>query len=463
MALLTAKLDPQDAFADLDTSQAALDQALASYTRISSSTATIRLKSKSGSDYILTVNGSSLPANLKNDASALFASISKASLARADKPNDTLFSWDGQGTSVTFVALQNAISSGSTDAVLNLFLGGTDTLQADYKDINISPVDQLENITMQANARNAIGNAANNAITGNSADNRIDAGLGNDTILGDAGLDTLIGGGGNDLFNGGGGTDAMDGGDDSDRYLISSSADHSSAEISDTGSSGSDELRFTSTTAGQTLTVFAGDTGLERIVIGTGAEASANSSGNTALNINAAAVTGGLAISGNNGANSLTGGAGADVLSGNSGNDTLIGGSGADALSGDGGADLLRGGLGNDTLSGGGGADLFRFDTALNSSSNVDRIIDFSIGDADRIQLENTGTGLFTALTTTGTLAASAFRVGSSFTNTSQRILYDATSGNLFYDRDGTGSTASIQFATLAPGLNLTNSQFTVI
>ena len=184
------------------------------------------------------------------------------------------------------------------------------------------------------------------------------------------------------------------------------------------------------------------------ITIGTGMSATPVSTGTTALSINAAAATNSLEIVGNNGANTLIGTAYADAITGNGGNDTL------------------RGGLGNDELTGGAGADIFRFDTALNALSNVDRITDFtpttSTTSSDRIQLENTGTGLFTAITATGTLASTAFRVGKTFTSTAQRIRYDSGSGNLFYDPDGSGSQASILFATLNPGLAMTNSQFVV-
>ena len=98
----------------------------------------------------------------------------------------------------------------------------------------------------------------------------------------------------------------------------------------------------------------------------------------------------------------------------------------------------------------------------LNASTNVDRITDFTIAQSDLIQLENTGTGLLTGIPTAGTLASTAFRVGTSFTTTSQRIGYDAGTGNLSYDPDGSGAAASILFATLSPGLALTNSQFLV-
>ena len=40
------------------------------------------------------------------------------------------------------------------------------------------------------------------------------------------------------------------------------------------------------------------------------------------------------------------------------------------------------------------------------------------------------------------------------------RIIYDPTTGALYYDPDGNGGGAAVQFATLAPGLALENDNF---
>ena len=139
----------------------------------------------------------------------------------------------------------------------------------------------------------------------------------------------------------------------------------------------------------------------------------------------------------------------------------------SNTITGNPGNNLINGGLGNDILTGGTGSDTFRFDSVLNGTSNVDRITDFTptavSTTTDRLQLENTGTGLFTAITTTGTLAANAFISGNAFTNTTQRIRYDGATGNLFYDADGSGTAqASILFATLSTGLTINNTHFQV-
>jgi Ca2+-binding RTX toxin-like protein len=295
------------------------------------------------------------------------------------------------------------------------------------------------NATLAPNGLTITGNNGANTLTGTAFADTINGNAGNDTIRGLTGDDFLVGGAGNDTMNGGEGSDI---------YLITTSAEHTVAEIADNGTNGIDELRFSSTTAGQTLTVFAGDTGLERVVIGNGTAASASTSGTTALSINAAAAVNALTITGNDGVNTLTGSAFADTIIGNGGNDTL------------------NGGLGNDNLTGGTGADIFRFASLLNSTTNVDRITDFTptavATTSDRIQLENTGAGLFTAITATGTLAATAFVNGAAFTTAAQRIRYESTTGYLFYDSDGNGAAASIQFATLNTGLAINNTHFVV-
>ena len=154
----------------------------------------------------------------------------------------------------------------------------------------------------------------------------------------------------------------------------------------------------------------------------------------------------------------LFGGAFADRITGGGGNDLLAGGNGADTLTGGGGHDVLLGGAGNDILSGGAGADKFFFNSALSAASNIDKIADFSLS-GDMVQLEN---AVFTALTTTGTLAESAFYVGAAAHDANDRIIYNDKTGALSYDADGKGGAAAVQFATLT-GLALTNADFVVV
>jgi Ca2+-binding RTX toxin-like protein len=113
--------------------------------------------------------------------------------------------------------------------------------------------------------------------------------------------------------------------------------------------------------------------------------------------------------------------------------------------------------LNKDTLTGGSGQDRFLFNSALRGA-NVDTIMDFSLTD-DQLRLENS---IFTGLPTTGPLPASAFRIGNQATTAAHRIIYVSGTGALFYDKDGSGPTAQVRFATLTPGLALTNTHFVV-
>ena len=390
----------------------------------------------------------------------------------------------------------------------------------------------LESVTI------GTGTAAAAVITGTTALSiNASAALNGLSISGNAGINSLTGTGFVDILTGNGGIDVMNGGNDGDLYLVTSSADHSAAEINDSGASGSDELRFASTTANQILTVFAGDIGLESVTIGTGVAAAAITTGTTALGINAAAAPNALTIRGNAGINALTGtsfvdamdgGNGADIYlvtssvqhsaaeindSGASGSDELrfasttagqtltvfagdiglesvtigtgtaaaavitgttalsinasaalnglsiSGNAGINRLTGTGFDDVINGGSGNDTLIGGAGIDVFRFDSSLNALTNVDHITDFSIAQNDGIQLEN---AVFTALVTTGALAATAFVIGLAATTADQRIVYNSGTGLLNYDPDGNGLLRATQFATLSAGLALTAGSFMV-
>lgn len=146
-------------------------------------------------------------------------------------------------------------------------------------------------------------------------------------------------------------------------------------------------------------------------------------------------------------------------LSGFDGNDTLRGNNYNDTLNGGNGADQLGGGLGNDSLTGGAGADQFLFDTALNGTSNVDTITDFTAG-TDRFLLDR---AIFAGIANTGVLSPLAFGTGSVATTGDQRILYDPATGFVRYDADGAAGVAGIVFAQLATGLTLTAADFVVI
>jgi serralysin len=124
---------------------------------------------------------------------------------------------------------------------------------------------------------------------------------------------------------------------------------------------------------------------------------------------------------------------------------------------GNAGANILDGGLGNDLLVGLGGADTFRFTTAL-GSGNVDSLFDFVSG-TDKIALDD---AVFTGLAP-GALPASAFVIGTAAQDADDRIIYDSATGALWFDADGKGAGAAVQFATLTGHPTLIASDFTVI
>ncbi|MCC7091318.1 MAG: M10 family metallopeptidase C-terminal domain-containing protein [Nitrosomonas sp.] len=236
--------------------------------------------------------------------------------------------------------------------------------------LNINASAMLSPITM-------IGNSGANSLTGTAFNDVIEGGVGNDQLIGGAGDDQLSGGAGNDL------------------YIINTSSNHAKAEISD--SSGTDELRFSSTIAGETLVVFASDIGLEKVVIGTGGSATAVSTALVALNIDASLATNGLALVGNAGNNNLLGTAFIDNISGGAGNDVIEGGAGNDTL---------NGGLGMDTLTGGAGDDLYVID---NVSDQINENANSVVNGNDSVQtgVSYTLPENVENLTLTGTIAIS--------------------------------------------------------
>jgi len=127
------------------------------------------------------------------------------------------------------------------------------------------------------------------------------------------------------------------------------------------------------------------------------------------------------------------------------------------SLYGNDGWNELNGSGGNDYLVGGGGADLFLFITDL-GQGNIDGIGDFEAG-LDRIGIDN---AVFTGLDG-GILAAGAFAMGSAANEEDDRIIYDPTSGALWFDEDGSGPGAALQFAQLETNLSLCSNDFVVV
>ncbi len=138
---------------------------------------------------------------------------------------------------------------------------------------------------------------------------------------------------------------------------------------------------------------------------------------------------------------------------GSSGADRLIGAAGGQNLSARGGNDTLEGGAGVDTLWGGAGADSFVFRES--GTANADRISDFASG-SDKIVLD---AAVMSALGASGNFAVGDARFSANSSGAAQdandRIVFNTTTKQLFYDADGNGSGAAALIATLQSGSTL--------
>ena len=123
----------------------------------------------------------------------------------------------------------------------------------------------------------------------------------------------------------------------------------------------------------------------------------------------------------------------------------------ANTIVGNADSNRIAGDAGSDTLSGALGADRFVFDTPLSATTNVDTVTDFAFG-ADVFELVSTvftGTGLSNA-----TLAAGMFRSGAgvvSAADADDHVILNTRNGALYYDVDGAGGQAAVQFAVVQP------------
>jgi hypothetical protein len=139
-------------------------------------------------------------------------------------------------------------------------------------------------------------------------------------------------------------------------------------------------------------------------------------------------------------------------LTGSSSNQYLIGNEGANVLDGRAGADILLGY---------GGADSFAFTTSVggSSSGNVDVIVDFQAG-IDKILLDD---AIFAGIGGPGALASGVFVTGSAAGDADDRLIYNSSTGQLFYDGNGSAAGGAFLFVTLQGAPTLTASDFQVI
>lgn len=293
---------------------------------------------------------------------------------------DTLAGITGADTMSGLAGNDTYIVNHTGDVVIETAGQGTDIVQSS---ISYTLPANVENLTLTGSANiNGTGNELANALVGNSGNNILD---------GKAGADTMTGGAGNDSY-----------------YV-----DNAGDKVIEALGGGND-------------TVFS----------------SVNYTLAAAQEIESLRVSGsaGLAMTGNEFAN------------------TLIGSSGNDTLNGGGGNDTLQGQGGQDRLTGGAGADKFVFNQPL-VAGNVDTIVDFTPG-SDVISLS---LSVFQAAgSSPGRLGANAFYTGTRAHDATDRIIYNAATGSLLYDPDGTGSRQATAFASVSPNLTITSRDFSL-
>ena len=378
--------------------------------------------------------------------------------------NDTIDGGAGADTMIGAIGDDVYYVDNTNDVIVEFGSQGTDSV---FASASFTLNANVENLTLTGSASiNGFGNGLANMITGTSGDNLIDGGAGADTMTGGAGNDvyvvdnvgdlvvenalsgndgvyssisytltanveglaltgsasingtgnslnnTIYGNGANNLLDGGAGADTMVGGLGNDLYVVDNGGDYVMEDIGAGTDSVMASVTYMLTANVENLTL-TGTLGLSGF-------------GNSLNNV----------IIGNTGANYLDGGAGNDSLVGGAGNDTL------------------NGGAGNDTLDGGAGADAFRFSTAP-GSGNIDHIINYNVAD-DTIYLD---LSVFTAFGKLGAIAPGAFNTGSVATEADDRIIFNVATGDLFYDADGNGRGAAVQFATIAGITGVLSSQ----
>ncbi|WP_398473590.1 calcium-binding protein, partial [Tardiphaga sp.] len=124
-------------------------------------------------------------------------------------------------------------------------------------------------------------------------------------------------------------------------------------------------------------------------------------------------------------------------------------------VAGNDGRNVLGGGGGNDTLWGYGGSDTFFF---FGPNEGADVIADFTPGE-DKIAFSR-GFNM-----PAGTLAEAGvdFVLGAAATSPAASVVYNASTGGLYWDVDGSGSSSAVLLATLANHATLQQSDFFIV
>ena len=381
-----------------------------------------------GADYIDGAGGTN-EARYGNDASGVIVNLSAGDLITGGDTVAGGTARDGSGSTDQLFNIQDIEGSDFDD-----YIRGSDnaaSVQRLQGGAGNDTIDGGAGVDYASYSRNAPALGGVSAFIANGSGTVSDGFGTTDTLINIEGLegsssgDTLSGGTGTQWFRGRGGSDLIDGGADAD--WVSYLSDPSS------------------------------------VIVNLGASALDVGGGIT--------VVGGTARDGWGGPGGILGLGGTDVLSnienaeGSSSNDTLVGSIGANDLRGSGGADYINGGEGIDTLRGGTGNDIFVFDVAP-VAGNLKVIADFASG--DKIHFDATD---LTGLPNNGALGSAQFLQGAGLTfaqTLAQRIVYNTTTGDIYYDVDGAegGGVAAVKILNLTTNgstpSSITNTDFVI-
>jgi Ca2+-binding RTX toxin-like protein len=360
------------------------------------------------SDDTLTGNGNDNVINGWTGADTMFGGRGNDTYY-VDDAGDTIGELAGEGSDTLIASVDYVLNAGANVELMRIEGGAYSTRS----------VDLTGNDLAQTIYGNAAGNVLNGAggddyLLGLNGSDTLDGGSGNDILRGGNGDDTLTGGAGNDILSGEVGADVMAGQSGNDRYNVDSALDI----VTEAAGEGTD------TVVSSVSYTLSANAEIEVMRTSTHSTGSIDFTGNDY----------GQRMDGNDGSNLLNGGGGADYLVGHAGDDILNGGAGFD---------VLRGGLGSDQ---------FRFDTL----DGRDNIADFAVGE-DSIFLDQSAFDVFGS---TGMLAADEFAAGGRAQDANDHIIYNQEKGYIYYDADGSGPEAQQYFAHVAPGTELTHSDF---
>ncbi len=321
--------------------------------------------------------------------------------------NDTLDGGTGNDTMNGGLGDDIYIVDSLSDRSVELADQGTDTVLTAIAFYRLG--DNVENLTFtygEGPGGRALGNAIANVLTGGAGADSLLGYDGNDTLYGLGGIDNLNGGTGNDVLDGGTGADILGGGFGDDLYIVD--------DIGDVVREGL-------------------DAGTDRV--------------ESSVTFTALANVENLTLTGTGAINGTTGRL-ANLLIGNDADNILFSAAGNDTVLGMDGNDTLNGGTGQDRLTGGLGADRFLFASVSTASvgSTADIVTDFSRTEGDKLAFSR---AIFTGLGAAGALDETAFHTGTAALDASDRVIYDAATGSLYYDADGNGRRAQMLVATI--------------